>query len=109
MAGFEPTTSWIRTRRATRLRHIPSVVLMNDGTSESAGQESNLQCAETPWGYRPLPLQGVLRIVGMVGFEPTTSSLPVRRAPRLRYIPNVELSRRIIEGVGMAGLEPATS
>ena len=61
VTGFEPATSWSRTKRATKLRYTPL---------------SRLGCRDAS------------NMVGLAGFEPTTSSTPRKRATKLRYSPN---------------------
>ncbi len=58
--GFEPTTSWSRTKRATKLRY----------SSDAIKQSRD--------GSRP-------RLVEVTGLEPTTSWSLTKRATKLRY------------------------
>jgi hypothetical protein len=78
VTGFEPATSWSRTKRATKLRYTPKTDPAEAGPSS--------------------------QMVGLAGFEPTTSSTPRKRATKLRYSPK-NRSRAIPPGAGRTGGE----
>jgi hypothetical protein len=112
-AGFEPTTSCSRNRRATRLRYAPLVVpgvsarvCVHPGFAPTQGPTLRGPHAVGPGGGRALldktlephlwkgfNREGLrcpgwhLNMVGVIGFEPTTYGTQNRRATRLRYTP----------------------
>ena len=59
--------------------------------------------------YKAAPGCGPMSLVDPEGFEPSTFSMPLRRAPRLRYGPWLGQGHLALTRVDLAGFEPATS
>ena len=77
--GFEPRTSWSRTKRATRLRYAPARTAGNTDEWTTPALRAWLVTVHSS-------LSNVL-MVGTAGFEPATTCTPSKCATRLRYVP----------------------
>ena len=80
--GFEPPTSWSRTKRATKLRYAPE----ESGYGEQVtGYGKRERCRLFPVTSNLFP-----KLVGTARFELATPCTPSKCATRLRHVPILE-------------------
>ena len=93
--GFEPATFWSRTRRATRLRYVPTETNEQpNGRGKGIWTPDFLDPNQTRYQAALCPDSNKPKKhlwVGTTGFEPATFGPPDRCATRLRYVPTVSL------------------